>query len=83
MGRIYQENTIPKKIICCGCGRQMVSYSVSEGDRLLTTKTGAVRLVGDSIVCGSCAKDLDSNGLFPEEVGQLTKEEQDLMGYNN
>jgi hypothetical protein len=53
------------KIYCSCCGKQALNqeriYSYT------TTLIGAVADVGNKVICGVCAKDLDENGLFPEE----------------
>lgn len=54
-----------KPIYCCVCGRQIVSkqnhdplYTASKPDIFMGVKTYA---------CIECSKDLDENGMFPEE----------------
>ncbi len=55
------------RIVCCCCGRQLVKDCIVTDDRR-TTYIGAVAgITADSPICGECAKDLDENGLFPEE----------------
>ncbi len=48
---------------CSCCGKQ-ISDLVSH-DRL-TTVVGAIKNIND-LICGICAKELDSDGCFPEE----------------
>ena len=56
------------KIYCCCCGKQAVSYPVSPNDEARTIREGGrAGFKVDEIFCGYCAKDLDENGLFPEE----------------
>jgi hypothetical protein len=66
------------KIICCCCGRQAVDYKVSNTDRKhLTTIRGArAGFKAGECFCGECAKDMDSNGLFPDEayIAELERE---------
>jgi len=53
---------------CCCCGKQAVAEEVSPTDRYRTTLKGAKPgFAGNECYCGHCAKDLDKNGLFPEE----------------
>jgi hypothetical protein len=56
------------KIICSCCDKQAVNENVSTTDKYRTTLIGAVADVRPgTCICGHCAKDLDKNGLFPEE----------------
>jgi hypothetical protein len=58
-----------EKIYCCVCGRQVTErgthYSEYEGPL-----EGSKANIGRSLFCGTCAEDLDENGLFPEEGRQ-------------
>lgn len=60
------------KIYCVCCGKQAVSYLVPLDDKYTTTLIGARAAfsVGECY-CGNCAKDMDENGLFPEELAML------------
>lgn len=52
-------------IYCSCCAKQAIKRPVNDPN--ITTLVGAVRGVGNTIICGHCAKELDRNGLFPEE----------------
>jgi hypothetical protein len=56
------------RIICACCGRQIVSYQVSIRDKFFTN--GPLTSMGPTlgVACRECSKDLDENGLFPEEL---------------
>ena len=56
---------VPRRIYCACCGRQVVSYKVSD-DRIVGPRSRAVAMVSGAC-CHQCAGDLDENGLFPEE----------------
>jgi len=54
------------KAYCCTCGKQIVSDSSFTGNS--RTTQGPVKLMGfGTVICHSCGKELDGNGLFPEE----------------
>lgn len=54
-----------KKIYCFCCGKQIVNYHI-ENDDYITC--GPVKFMGcGKYCCFECGKDLDENGLFPEE----------------
>ena len=54
-----------KRIVCQCCARQITSDE-GRSDKHITH--GPVkRLIGNQYVCYECGKDLDENGLFPEE----------------
>jgi hypothetical protein len=55
------------KVYCSSCARQAVSGATDPFDEHITTRIGAVADVGGTCICGHCAKDLDENGMFPEE----------------
>ena len=55
------------KLYCECCGRQIIPAG---GDYNTAPQIGAVRTCGNNAICGDCAKDLDQNGLFPEESAQ-------------
>jgi hypothetical protein len=56
------------KIFCVVCGKQAVNEFVKQNDKHCTTIIGAKAAIkSDECYCGHCAKDLDENGLFPEE----------------
>lgn len=55
-----------KAIYCCVCGRQITGRSGKREAPLPATFMG----VG-TYSCADCSKDLDENGLFPEERLQL------------
>lgn len=56
-------------IYCCACGKQAVNYEVDPNDKWVTTLIGAKSGFKDNeCFCGYCAKDLDLNGNFPEEL---------------
>lgn len=54
-------------IRCSCCGKQAVDRPGETS--CTTTLIGAVADFGGQVICGICAKDLDENGLFPEEHG--------------
>lgn len=56
-----------RKVYCCTCGKQVVSYAVSRRDQCRTISEGAVAGGLGQVFCGYCAEELDENGLFPEE----------------
>jgi hypothetical protein len=59
------------KRYCCACGKQAIQGQVSAHDTHVTTLVGArAGFRSDEVFCGHCAKDLDENGLFPEERAQ-------------
>jgi hypothetical protein len=52
---------------CCCCGRQISKTNISN-DRQAPSPC---KFMGtDSYACADCSKDLDENGLFPEECSQ-------------
>jgi hypothetical protein len=54
------------KIYCCCCAKQIVQYDVRQDDKYVTC--GPVIAMGfGKVCCKFCSKDLDENGLFPEE----------------
>ena len=53
-------------LYCCSCGRQIKKKGISS-DKLEAPLYGFKLNFGNTIFCGDCAKDLDENGLFPEE----------------
>jgi hypothetical protein len=52
------------KFYCGCCARQLVDYPTLD---CTVTKSGAVSLGFGNYCCKDCRKDLDENGLFPEE----------------
>lgn len=56
-----------EKIRCCICGRQIVSYRTDPQDKFIVDNRKIVRMVGTDVACYQCSKDLDEDGLFPEE----------------
>lgn len=67
-------------IRCSCCGKQAVSYNVSEYDKHCTILQGAKADFGNQVICGYCARDLDEYGLFPEEISCLLYEQ--LLEYD-
>ena len=59
------------KFFCSCCGRQAVNRMTNPTDKFVTTLILARRGFGNEVICGHCAKDLDKNGLFPEESSTL------------
>lgn len=57
------------KIHCCVCGKQAVRGQNPRPDDEKITKLEEARAAfsPDECFCGYCAKDMDENGLFPEE----------------
>lgn len=56
------------KIICSCCAKQALNEQVLPSDEYCTTLIGARADANPSmVICGHCAKDLDEDGLFPEE----------------
>jgi hypothetical protein len=51
---------------CCCCSRQIVSNVVGINDKYCCN-VPATRMWSDQWCCKECSKDLDENGLFPEE----------------
>ena len=59
---------------CVVCGKQAISDLTDPKDRLVTTLIGAVTAMHpDECYCGHCAKDLDDNGMFPEEAASCKR----------
>ena len=59
------------KIYCACCGKQLVDYHVSNHDSRVTIPNGSKPMISPTErICGYCAKDLDKDGCFPEEVGK-------------
>ncbi len=56
---------MPKRIECACCGRQIVSYPVN--DKYCVGGKPPKALGFGKYCCHICGKDLDENGLFPEE----------------
>ena len=55
-------------IHCCVCAKQVVPYDVSPDDKYCTTgKNAKCGFKPNECFCDICGKDLDENGLFPEE----------------
>jgi len=60
------------RIVCLCCGKQALDADVSANDEYTTTLKGArAGFKAGECYCGHCAKDMDENGLFPEERAQL------------
>ena len=58
------------KNYCCVCARQITSNNVSDNYEA----PGPVTLMGfGEYCCSECSKDLDENGLFPEERDSFYK----------
>lgn len=57
------------KIVCECCGRQILP-GPGVPDKYVTYGP-ARRLVADQYLCGQCARELDEDGLFPEERNNL------------
>lgn len=56
------------KHYCTCCGKQIVKdQHPKPNNPYITIQEGAKKDCGSKIICGYCAKDLDENGLFPEE----------------
>lgn len=56
------------KIICVSCNKQALKEYVRDNHPYLTTLIGAkAAFRAGECYCGHCAKELDENGLFPEE----------------
>lgn len=53
------------KKYCCVCGRQFVDKSFD--NTIMVGKHNAVIMGTNEYCCYECAKDLDENGMFPEE----------------
>jgi hypothetical protein len=54
------------KIYCACCAKQFVTFKVSDRDDKLCN-TPAKSLGFGQWACSECSKDLDENGLFPNE----------------
>lgn len=54
---------------CSCCARQIVSYPAS--NNYIVGGKPATHDVLDKYICHECAEDLDENGLFPEERGDV------------
>jgi len=63
-----------EKIYCVVCARQSVSYVVSD-EHCVGPRSNAVAMVG-GVCCHECARDLDENGLFPEEKIEIVENEE-------
>lgn len=56
------------KIYCVVCAKQAIKENVPINDLYTTTLIGArAGFKSTECYCGHCAKDMDENGLFPEE----------------
>ena len=56
------------KIYCVCCGKQALNEKVAINALYITTLIGArAGFKANECYCGHCAKDMDENGLFPEE----------------
>ena len=56
------------KIFCEVCWKQALDKEVSVYDEYCTTLIGArCGFYFNNCICGHCAKDLDEDGLFPDE----------------
>lgn len=56
------------RIVCVCCGKQAVPGKVKESDLYTTTLAGArAGFKHGECYCGHCAREMDENGLFPEE----------------
>ena len=53
------------KIYCCVCARQIVSYEADD-DYIIGSRS-VINMGPGKFCCLNCGKDLDENGLFPEE----------------
>ena len=59
-------------IRCVVCGRQAIKEPTCGNENHITTLIGArAGFKPDECYCGHCAKDMDEDGLFPEERAQL------------
>lgn len=59
-----------RRIVCCTCGKQVVSGAIPRRDDTHVTKAeGSKAGFGDSVFCGYCAEELDADGLFPGAAG--------------
>ena len=68
LNQIFKIFIEAKRIYCCTCGKQCVSYNVSKDDKYCTIREGAKASIGNNVcICGYCSIELDENGLFPEE----------------
>ena len=65
MDFITYESKAKKIMFCAVCGRQIFKGSVSTKET--APFRGSVFNGPTSLICGDCSKDLDENGLFPEE----------------
>jgi len=60
------------KKYCSCCGKQAISEYVKRNHSFLTILEGAKCDCNPNyVICGHCARDLDENGLFPEEREQF------------
>lgn len=58
------------RIYCSCCARQIIQNSGQSSERT-APGLGAKADIGNQAICGDCAKDLDDNGMFPEEQAFL------------
>ena len=66
--RVCEDGEMAGDIIFCECcGRQVINNG---GDKYTAPSVGAVKGFGKNVICGDCARELDENGRFPEEVIQ-------------
>ena len=61
------------RVVCECCGRQIVSYNVSNDDKYCANSP-AKSLGFGKYCCRECGRDLDENGLFPEEWATLRED---------
>ncbi len=58
------------RIVCVTCGKQAIDAIVPISEKYTTTLKGArAGFNPGECYCGHCAKEMDENGLFPEERG--------------
>ena len=63
-----------KRVYCCACGRQVVSFCRGRGTGSdLVAPYPVVAGIDDQVFCADCAEDLDENGMFPEERASLSQ----------
>ena len=59
---------VKMRIVCMVCCKQALNKAVSPLEEFTTTLIGArASFKLDECFCGHCAKDMDADGLFPEE----------------
>jgi len=62
------------KVYCCCCCRQVISSKYNINDKhVIDNNYAKAGFKPGEVFCRDCGKDLDENGLFPEERAEIGK----------